>query len=421
MFKVHHTLPITSNPVFLDIFSLSRYNQTYSAFVVLRGNLLKAPVCRNFGLHGYGAKDICGDGVSVSGISLKEFGMKKNRFYSAGIAALLAAVLTAGFSGCSMNSGTETPAGGQGSAEEALVKEMRKYTAGFVFGFDEDDIGTDITRRVIELKEKERADRSVHVSVAGVDGSGYFTLENGVLRLADLPPKPSEQAAGGDTDGNARELYEMYPGVGEITLEFKKGDRVLPFNVMIRMVEPETEGARIAELEWASPLPFGYDMINRSYLVLDVYKDKIRDPILDFGLLLCFGFISSYDTRAWPDVEHQIFVYNYALDSQGNETRTVDFHVLGTAADTQFQIDVLFSPADAILKKYGTHLLTRARWTGNMTEETKFSHSDEDLIPIWELIPHNKLSSYFDEPVVRQKAEELKKEFERQMQLQDRT
>ncbi|MDR2518629.1 MAG: hypothetical protein LBD13_04355, partial [Spirochaetaceae bacterium] len=115
--------------------------------------------------------------------------MKKRMIHWAGVATLVAALLTAGFSGCGMDSGTS--AGEDGSAEAVLAKEMRKYTTAFIF--DENDLGKDITRRVIELKEGERADRSVQGSVAGVDGSGYFSLEKGALKLAALPPKPAEQ------------------------------------------------------------------------------------------------------------------------------------------------------------------------------------------------------------------------------------
>ncbi|MDR2535717.1 MAG: hypothetical protein LBD29_06760 [Treponema sp.] len=35
LFEVRHTLPVISKPVFLDLFSLSRYNQTYSELAVL--------------------------------------------------------------------------------------------------------------------------------------------------------------------------------------------------------------------------------------------------------------------------------------------------------------------------------------------------------------------------------------------------
>ena len=325
--------------------------------------------------------------------------MKKNRFYSAGIAALLAALLAAGFSGCNMNSGTETPAGGQGSVEEdspeeALVKEMRKYTAGFIFDFDEDDIGKDITSWVIELKGGQREDTSVQVSVADVDGSGLFRLdENGVLKLAALPPKPGEQEAGGDTDQETRETYKMFPGVGEVTLEFKKGDSVAALTVLCAIAEPGTEGARSGVSREDTALPWGYhgesiESGRSRYIYILGERGKSPEyiplygspilvqpnyplPILSIDKVNAVGLISQTNETASPYVKEE-WLHN---------TQPED---LAKLLNERFMRDlyVYRSFPWFLIENYGSHLLGRVYWGA----DGELYHSEEDRIPIWEIV-----------------------------------
>jgi hypothetical protein len=289
-----------------------------------------------------------------------------------------------------MDSGT--PAGEEGGVEEALVKEMGKYIAAFIF--DDNDLGKDITSRVIELKEGERADRSIQVSVAKVDGSGYFSLENGALTLAALPPKPAEQAGSGSTDEENREVYEIFPGVGEVTLEFRKGDRVLPLNIMIRIVEPGTEGSRSA-VDWSWPRKVifqGYDKINESFM-------------------RGFPILSRHRMVLIADIE-----VVKKTDSSGEEVRLnyIDPHLLGILTEFSFSCDVL-SPAAMILELYGTHLLQRISISA---DGELLPPNDDDLIPIWEIVPYTVLLStnWVTGP---QKAAEIKQEYERQMALKN--
>ena len=338
--------------------------------------------------------------------------MKKNRFYSAGIAALLAAVLTAGFSGCSMNSGTETPAGGQGSVEEdspeeALAKETQKYIAGFVFSFDEDDIGKDITRRVIELKGGQREDTSVQVSVVAVDGSGLFSLENGVLKLAALP-QGIEQESGGDTD---RETYKIFPGAGEVTLQFKKGDKIATLTVLCAIVEPGTEGDRKAIWEDWPIILCGYDKINESYRwdfdpwypILDMRKVDA----LYMGILMEDPSTNS-SVEGWLDC--------YYRDNKGNRLlQDINLSRIVTVLDNYFTWELLVKPADVILKNYGTHIMKRVTKHAN----GEFSHSDADLIPIWDIVPLIGYYGYGRDIAGHEKKDEIKKEYERQMALKN--
>jgi hypothetical protein len=338
--------------------------------------------------------------------------MKKRVIHWAGVTALLAALLTAGFSGCTMDSGT--PAEGEGSAEAVLVKEAGKYVTAFVL--DEDDIGKDITSRVIELKEGERADRSVQVSVAKVDGSGYFSLEKGALKLAALPPKPAEQGeVGGGTGEEIRELYKIFPGAGEVTLEFKKGDKVLPLNIMIRIVEPGTEGSRIA-VNFNGPagtMLYGYDKINELYIADTNSWGRILDP----SMVIVCNMIEVVKKPDSSGEEVQLDCYFRDAITGVKDLDWINYYRIAAVVQLYFSLAARYSAADEILKTYGTHILRRA----DISADGKFSHlNDGDLIPIWEFVPYTDfLLTDRDREAGRQKAAEIKEEYERQMALKN--
>jgi hypothetical protein len=349
--------------------------------------------------------------------------MKKSGFYLKGIIALLAAVMAIGFSGCPMDGETEPAAREQYTDDAVLLNEKAKYITGFTFGFDENSSGNDITSRVIELKEGKRADTSIQVSVAGVDGSGFFGLdENGVLTLAAVPSEPSGEKEDDNVDYSGKdeeivERSETLPDTGVITLQFKKGESVSTLDIIISIVKPGTEGARIAVKDGETFLLYGYDVINSSYI--NRSDVKITRPILDINKVNAADLVRQQNTTSsmWESAAGETITemsktlnvsagggYDGALFSLKVETnfttgssskqtkrfatgRGIHYvkdewlqntspEILAKMLDPYFEADLKTkNPAD-ILKTYGTHLLGRVYWGGNAEYFYSYSGSE---------------------------------------------
>ena len=338
--------------------------------------------------------------------------MKKSGFYLKGIIALLAAVMVIGFSGCPMDGGTEPATREQYTDDAVLLNEKAKYETGFALGLSETDIGTDITSRVIQLKEGKRADTSIQVSVVDVDGSGFFSLnENGALTLAAMPSGSVQKDEVGEPDPEKTEAEieartEIAPDTGVVTLQFKKGDSVSTLDIIIAIVAPGTEGARIAVKDGETYLLYGYDVINSSYI--NGSDVKITRPILDINKVNAADLVSHRDETAskWESATGETITEmneslnvsanagykaamfsvkveaNFTTGSSSKQTRRfatgrgIQYvkeewlkntrpEILAKMVDQYFEADVKTLDADTIIKTYGTHLLGRVYWGGN--------------------------------------------------------
>jgi hypothetical protein len=338
-----------------------------------------------------------------------------------GAACAVFAGLLVLLTGCPTDTPVET---GESYIDDAvLMNEKAKYHTAVTFSFDENDAGTDVTNRFIQLRPGKAADREVTVSVSSAGGGGYFTLQDGKLTFSGI--MPMEADTGKEIiprDDDDEEIVER-SGItnGEIiTLSFQKGEASATLEVLgvIKRKGTEEDEERIAVSESDTFVLYGFDVIKSGYISRgDV---KTTRPILDVAKVNAADMVrqtkttsSTWESATGESVAELIQSLNgsvsaeykgvvfggkaeteFSINSSSNNTTRFakgrGFHItrdeflrntspaaLSPLLNDYFKTDINTQSAEYILESYGTHLIARCYWGGSA--EFNYSYTGSSL------------------------------------------